>query len=65
MHEMPNTLETICMRSNTLGGGGGGGGRGALMPYANIEGPDQHAHPCSLIMVFSVRRHIQQYPLIL
>ena len=37
----------------------------SLMPYANSEGPDQHAHPCSLIWAFSICEHILQYPLIL
>ena len=34
-------------------------------PYAYSEGPDECAHPCSLIWTFSVHRHILQYPLIL
>ena len=35
------------------------------MQIANNIGPDQHAHLCSLMVVFSVRRHILQYPMIL
>ena len=35
------------------------------MPYAKTEGPDDRAHPCSLIWTFSVRRRILQYPLIM
>ena len=35
------------------------------MPYANREGPNELAHPCSLIWIFSVRLTILQYPLIL
>ena len=35
------------------------------MPHANSKGPDEHAHPCSLICTFSVRRQILQYQLIL
>ena len=34
-------------------------GKKALMPYVNSEGPDECAHPCSLIRTFCVRRHIQ------
>ena len=40
-------------------------GKMALMPHANSEGPDERAHPCSLIWLFFFRRHILQYPLIL
>ena len=40
-------------------------GKMALMSNANRKGQDQHAHPCSLILAFSVRQHILQYPLIL
>ena len=40
-------------------------GKKALMPYANSEGPNEHAHPCSLIWTFSVRRRILHYPSIL
>ena len=29
-------------------------GKTALMPYANGEGPDERAHPCGLILTFSV-----------
>ena len=28
------------------------------MPYANSEGPDGRAHPCSLLWTFSVPRYI-------
>ena len=37
----------------------------ALMHFADKVGPDQYAHPCSLIWTFSVCRHLVQYPLIL
>ena len=37
----------------------------ALNQFADKVGPDQYAHPCSLILAFSVRQHILQYPLIL
>ena len=40
-------------------------GKKALTPFANSVGPDERAHPCSLIWTFSVRGHILQYPLIL
>ena len=40
-------------------------GKKALMPYANGEDPDEHAHPYSLFWTFSVHQHILQYPLIL
>ena len=40
-------------------------GKKALMPHANSEGLDRHAHSCSLIWAFSVRRHILQSPLFL
>ena len=40
-------------------------GKKALMSYAKSEGPDKHAHPCSVILAFSVRRHVLQYLLIL
>ena len=36
-----------------------------VMAHARSEGPDEHAHPCSLIWTFSVPRYILQYPLIL
>ena len=35
------------------------------MQFAYNVGPDQRAYLCSLNWEFSVRRHIQQYPLIL
>ena len=38
-------------------------GKMALMSYANC-GLDKHAHPCSLISAFSVRRLVLQYQLI-
>ena len=37
----------------------------ALIQFADNIVPDQHIHPCSLMLAFSVRRHILQYPLIL
>ena len=37
----------------------------ALMQFADIIGPDQRVYLCSLIWVFSVCRHILQYPLVL
>ena len=37
----------------------------ALTQFTDNIGPDQHAHPCSLFWVFSIHRHILQYPLIL
>ena len=40
-------------------------GKKALMPYANSEGPDERAHPCSLILTFSFNQHILQCIMIL
>ena len=40
-------------------------GKRTLMSFANSEGSDQHAHPCSLNWAFSVCRHILQFVLIL
>ena len=37
----------------------------ACMLYANSECPDVRAHPCSLIWMFSVRRHVLPYPFVL
>ena len=37
----------------------------ALMTYVNSEGPDECAHPCSLMRTFSVCWHVLQYPLIM
>ena len=39
--------------------------KSAFMQFVDNVGPDQHAHPCSVIWAFSVRRHMLQYPLIL
>ena len=33
----------------------------ALIPYANSKRPDERAHLCSPIWIFSVRRHILLY----
>ena len=46
-----------------MGEVGGGGGKGGECPYAICEqdeqkGPDEHAHPCSLIRLFSIRQQI-------
>ena len=35
------------------------------MPYFNSEGQDARVLPCGLVWVFSVRRHLKQYLLIL
>ena len=37
----------------------------ALIQFEDYTGPDQHVHLISLILAFSVRRHILQYSLIL
>ena len=36
-----------------------------LMSCSNSKCADQHAHSCSLTWVFSVHRHIPEYPLIM
>ena len=38
-------------------------GKTTIMPYANSEGPDERAHPSSLIFTFSVRWYVLEYPL--
>ena len=39
-------------------------GKKVIMPYANSEGPDEPAQPCSLIRTFFIRCHIVHSPFI-